>query len=421
MAKVIRKRWIAEQTSGLPRRDRRSCEYEAYVPDTLVERDFILSGEVAADVADAEAALARFETEATTLTDTEALSRLLLRAEAVASSQIEGLEVGPRRLLRAEAREGSAPRDVTAEAVLGNVRAMQEAIRMAAHQDVLSVDELLRVHARLMEGTRLQAEAGRIREAQNWIGGSAYDPCSAEFVPPPPGHVPGLLEDLCVFCSEDRLPAVAQAAIAHAQFETIHPFMDGNGRVGRALTHMVMTRRGLVGRVLAPVSLILATWSEDYIAGLTAYRYRGPSTGEAAEEGIGRWVGLFATACRRAVEDAEVFERRMAEIQRGWRRELGRIRADSSVDLLLAVIPGSPLLTVRTAAELIDRSLPAANQAVSRLEDAGVLRQITVGKRNRAFEAPDVIDAFTDLERRPASPVGGTRVEPPGRPVPRRR
>ena len=164
---------------------------------------------------------------------------------------------------------------------------------------------LLAFHQRLLENTRQARHAGRFREKQNWIGGSEYNPCSAAFVPPPPELVPKLIEDLCAFCVSESLPAVAQAAIAHAQFETIHPFADGNGRTGRALIQLVLRRRGLATRVLPPVSLVLATRSSDYIDGLTATRYRGPATGQAAHAGLNLWVGRFADACQRAVRDAD--------------------------------------------------------------------------------------------------------------------
>jgi hypothetical protein len=125
---------------------------------------------------------------------------------------------------------------------------------------------------------------------QNWIGGSSFNPCSAAFVPPPPDHVAGLIEDLCAFANDDSLPAVAQAAIAHAQFETIHPFVDGNGRTGRALIHVILRRRGLASRILPPVSLVLATLVE----GLRRRPHRHPLPREcglgAAHEGINRWV-----------------------------------------------------------------------------------------------------------------------------------
>ena len=108
------------------------------------------------------------------------------------------------------------------------------------------------MHERLLAGTRLERYAGRLRAVQNWIGGSSFNPCSAAFVPPPPEHVRALMADLCEFCNQDTLPAVAQAAMAHAQFETIHPFVDGNGRTGRALIHVILRRRGLAPRLVPP-------------------------------------------------------------------------------------------------------------------------------------------------------------------------
>ena len=114
----------------------------------------------------------------------------------------------------------------------------------------ITLDILLEIHRRLLEGTRLEEHGGRIRTVQNWIGGSSYNPCSAAFVPPPPEDVPALLDDLISFCNDDGLPALAQAAIAHAQFETIHPFVDGNGRAGRVLIHLVLCRRGIAARFL---------------------------------------------------------------------------------------------------------------------------------------------------------------------------
>ncbi len=229
------------------------------------------------------------------------------------------------------------------------------------------------------------------------------------------------MADLCSFCNEESLPAVAQAAIAHAQFETIHPFSDGNGRTGRGLIHLVLRRRGLATRVLPPISLILATRARNYIDGLTATRYRGPATGKGAPSGINAWVGTFAGACQRAVDDAASLERRIEQIEDEWRAQLGSVRRGSAADLLLRAIPGAPVLTAHGAAELIGRSQPQTNAAIERLVSAGVLSQVTVGRRNRVFEAPAVINAFTDLERQLASPDGDTRSSGPVRPVPSRR
>jgi Fic family protein len=409
--------------SGISRRDRRSCDYEAYLPDPLTGRRFLLEGDVAADVADAEAAITRLNAQATALLDTESLARILLRAESVASSRIEGLQVGARRLLHADAARSlpEASTDVTASEVLGNIDAMVYATEQIGHGQRITPELLLEIHRRLLAGTSLESHAGRWRDVQNWIGGSDHNPCSADYVPPPPALVPALIEDLCAFANRDELPAVAQAAIAHAQFETIHPFVDGNGRTGRAIIHLVLRRRGLAPRVLPPVSLVLATLARDYVRGLTASRYLGPPDSPEASAGINTWVAIFAAACTRSVDDARSFEERAATLQGEWRTRVGRVRANSATDLLLQRLSGAPVLTAESAAALLGRTFKPANDAIQRLLEAGILRQITVGRRNRAYEAPEIIDAFADLERRLASPGADTRTSPPARTVPRRK
>jgi len=414
MSRVIHRHWPGNP--GAPSRQGRTpCDYDAYGPDLLTGRHFTLEGDVAADVADAETAVARLNAQASALADTEALARLLLRAESVASSRIEGLEIGARRLLRAEAAKelGEPTRDVTAAEVLSNIDAMSTAITEIGPGDPISVATVLTFHQRLLGNIRQAGHAGQLREKQNWIGGSDYSPCSAAFVPPPPELVPELMADLCAFCTSESLPAVAQAAIAHAQFETIHPFADGNGRTGRALIQLVLRRRGLATRVMPPISLIVATWANDYVDGLTATRYRGPATGKDAQAALNRWVGRFAGACQRSVSDAASFETRIQQIRSEWRTQLGRVRANSAADLLITAIAGAPVLTVGGAATLISRSYPQTNAAIERLVSAGILSQITIGRRNRAFEAPAIVNAFTDLERQLASPTGNTRTSQP--------
>jgi Fic family protein len=177
---------------------------------------------------------------------------------------------------------------------------------------------------------------------------------------------------------------------------------------GRVLIHLVLRRRGLATRILPPVSLVLATWAGDYIAGLEATRYRGQASSRAAHDGVNLWVARFAAAARRAVDDASSFATKAQALQREWRAQLGSVRADSATDLLLRALPGAPIVTVNSAAVLIDRSFAAANDAIARLSGAGILRQLTVGRRNRAFEAPAIIENFTDLERQLASPEGNT-------------
>ena len=256
---------------------------------------------------------------------------------------------------------------------------------------------------------------------QNWIGGSDYNPCVAAFVPPPHELVGELLSDLAAFCNDDSLPAVAQAAIAHAQFETIHPFVDGNGRTGRALVHLVLRRRGLASRILPPVSLILATWLRDYVGGLTGTRYEGAPDSEEALAGVNHWIALFASACRRAAEDAGRFEAQVRALRDSGRERLGSVRRGSAADLLLRALSGAPLLTTTTASDLGRAVLQATSQAIDRLVAAGVLKQVTVGRRNRAFEAPELIEAFTALKRQLASPEGDTLVSEPVRRIPRAR
>jgi Fic family protein len=406
--------------NGASRRDRRSCDYQAYVPDPLRGRRFVLGGDVAADAADAEAAITRLNAEATALVDTEALARILLRAESVASSRIEGLEIGTRRLLRADAIRSlhQQSTDMTASDVLANIDAMLYGVERVGVADQITVDVLLEIHRRLLAGTRLESEAGSFRQVQNWIGGSDYNPCSADYVPPPPEVVPDLMDDLCAFCNSDDLPAVAQAAIAHAQFETIHPFVDGNGRTGRAIIHLVLRRRGLALRVLPPVSLVLATLARDYVNGLTASRYVGSPSSSQASEGVNAWVATFAGACLRSVANASAFELRAAALEEQWRQRVGRLRANSATDRLLHRLPGAPVLTADSAAALIGRTFKPSNEAIQRLVEAGILQQITIGRRNRAYEAPEIIEAFTDLERQLASPDGNTRTSPPSRSAP---
>jgi len=172
---------------------------------------------------------------------------------------------------------------------------------------------------------------------------------------------------------------------------------------------------------LPPISLVLATWSSDYVTGLQATRYRGPASSSAAQGGINLWVARFAAAAQRAVDDASSFEATAQLLQAQWKTKLGSVRANSATDLLLRSLPGAPVITASSATTLVGRSFKAVNDAITRLVEAGILKQVNVGKRNRVFEAPEIIEAFTDLERQLASPEGDTRTSKPARRVPRRR
>ena len=177
MATLETRRWEGD-LAGLTRRDRRPCNYEVYLPDPLAGRKFSLDGDVAADISEAEAALVRLNTSGSALVGAEALARLLLRAESVASSRIEGLVIDGRRLLRADAARqmGEEPSDVTAAEVLGNIDAMVWGVEAVESGGQITAEILLEAHRRLLAGTRLEEHGGRIRSVQNWIGGSITTP-----------------------------------------------------------------------------------------------------------------------------------------------------------------------------------------------------------------------------------------------------
>jgi len=421
VAELLRRRWES-RFEGMTRRDRKGCDYDAYLPDPLAGWDLALPGDLAADIADAETAIRNLNQAGTTHRSLEGLARFLLRAESVASSRIEGLDAGARRLVEAEAAlagSGGAADRVAVE-VLANIATMESAIELATRAGEISLADLLDLHRTLMERSRHPELGGVVREEQNWIGGSAYNPCAAAFIPPPPDHIAGLLDDLIAYINGDEHPAVVQAAIAHAQFETIHPFADGNGRSGRALIHIIMRRRGLAPTFVPPISLVLATWSDDYIGGLTSFRHLHGAASPERSTAAHTWLRTFAAATLRACSDAQTYASRINHVANQWRHTLGAVRSESALDLLVGVLPGVPLVTVQSAAHLIDRSEVATGAAINRLTDAGILAQRNIGKqRYRIFEAPAVLELFTALERALASPTGDTLTDPPTRPVPR--
>lgn len=423
MATHLRQRWTA-RFEGMSRRDRQGCDYDAYVPDLLAGWDLLLPADVAADIADAEEAVGRLNRAGVSHVSLEGLARFLLRAESVASSMIEGLVAAPRRLVEAEAAlaRGDDAGDRVAVEVLGNIAAMELAVDAASSSGRFTVDDLLDIHRTLMDRSPTPQVGGEVRTVQNWIGGSAYNPCSASFVPPPPDRVPELLDDLVRYVDDDIHSPLTQAAIAHAQFETIHPFADGNGRTGRALVHVILRRRGLAPAFVPPVSLVLATWASNYVDGLMTYRHLAEPDSPERSAAAAEWLRLFATATHRACLDAEDHASHIDDLDAAWRDRLGRVRAGSGTDRLLAVLPGAPIVTVASASALIGRSKARTTDAVNALARAGILRQRNVGRqRYRVFEATDVLDLFTDLERALASPTGDTRQARSVRPAPGRR
>jgi Fic family protein len=273
------------------------------VPDKIFDLAPTVPFQTAAAATDAEKAIRELNARAN-VGGLEAIGPLLLRSEAVASSRIEGYRVSTLNLAKAlvdpRAARGSA------RTVAANVSAMEEAIARADDPSPIRVGDIEAIHRMLMAPDP-RATPGRLREVQNWLGGRLDSPLGAEFVPPSEDQLVSLLEDLAAFLERDDLPPVAQAAIAHAQFETIHPFIDGNGRVGRCLIHVVLRRRGVAPRFVPPVSIVMAARPTSYVAGLIDFR----------EGRIAAWVESFANACHEAADHAATLADEMAALQAG--------------------------------------------------------------------------------------------------------
>ena len=383
-------KWTDDGRVMVPARYRRPCRYDAFVPDPVAGIDLSLPGALAGVVSDAEAAVRSLNT--TAAPGLAPLARLLLRTESIASSKVEGLQVDARTLARAEARSDVGRSiGITTREILANIDAMQLAVEEASTVERLSTDEIVAIHRVLMAQATNPDLAGRIRVEQNWIGGNDYNPCGAAFVPPPSDEVGRLLDDLCELANADDLPPLVQAAVVHAQFETIHPFLDGNGRAGRALIHVVLRRRGLAPSYVPPVSVVLARDKERYITGLTDYR----------EGRMAQWVEVFAVACGRAANLAERYLGDVADLQEQWRARLRagvNPRADAAAWAVIDVLPGHPVVTVPVAVAATGRTKPAVNQAVQQLQDAGVLESISASPRNRAWEAHGLLDLLAGLD-----------------------
>lgn len=384
---LVDQRWTASPTAAGGRSARRDFIYQAYVPSAIAEEDFLLASDVAAAAANAEQACRRLNEDPPALANLEALGRQLLRAESVASSRIEGLVLSHRRLVKAAFSHDV--RDITAQGVLANIAALERAVVLATEVDGLKREDIVELHRQLFDGTRDEHLGGVVREEQNWIGGAASSPRNAEFVPPPHELVNRLLDDLCAFSNRVDLPAVIQAAIAHAQFETIHPFHDGNGRVGRALILIILRRRGLAPRYVPPVSLGLAGYGDRYVAGLTSWR-RGD------EED---WYTVFNEALYRASVGAHKFAGRVADLQRHWIELAGDPRRGSGPRRLIELLPSQPMVNVKTVSEALGGSDEQARLAILRLDQAGVISQTTVGRRNRAWESVGLFDLLDTFER----------------------
>jgi Fic family protein len=301
----------------------------------------------------------------------------------------------------ARARYGDGRGDKKAREVIANIDAMRKAIELGASMDTLGVGAICEIHRALIRGETLRGKpyAGLIREEQNWIGGNDRNPVGATFVPPPPDYVRPLLNDLEQFIARDDLDPLSQAAIAHGQFETIHPFLDGNGRVGRALVYAILRRRGLLGEYIPPISLVLNAAPRNYTSSLAAYQRRS-TTSQHPPDLI---VQTFSQAAVIASSEAEVLRDDVDALQGRWREALKGLRSDAAAWKLVDELPGRPVLTAPSVGELLKISAPAAGRALDQLEKRGIIKRLNERKWGRAWEASELLTLVEAFERR----VGG--------------
>ena len=362
----------------------------AFVPSPLPPDGppLVMEGVMAGLHAAAMTALARLKVAGSMVPDVDWFLFGFVRKEAVLTSQIEGTQATVRDLLRFEATdETDRPDDV--REVCNYVDALTHARGQLAGPTglPLSIRLLCEAHRILMRGARGKHKApGEVRRSQNWIGGSR--PGNARFVPPPPGEVPDALGVLEQWWHEDSdLPPLVRAGLAHVQFETIHPFLDGNGRIGRLLITLLLEHWGLLDQPLLYVSLALKAEQQEYYTRLAAVRSDGDWEG---------WTRFFLSCVRDAADDGVRVARslhRLVGCDRG--RILSDERSTVAAIKLLECLPSHPIVTVRAASELLRLTAPPTRKAIGLMESLGILREVTGKGRGRAFAYSEYLNVLT--------------------------
>ena len=359
--------------------------FHASIPPFIADESWVPGAQSSALGEEAVAAIVRLDATAGQVL--APLTSFLLRNEAQSSSKIEQVNSTQDDLARATLGIKSSD---DARATVAAADAITTLIDAAAHGNPADTTAITDSHRALMKDDVTDGpHAGHLRTLQNWIGGSDHTPRNAIHVPPAPEHVPALMADLHAFCERRDLPALAQAAIAHAQFETIHPFTDGNGRVGRALINAVLRYRGLTRTAIVPIASAFAARREWYFSLVKTYR-----TGIA-----GLFVDYLATcsivACAEAAESARLLQ----DLPARWMDAVNP-RAGSAAGKIIDSLLETPLLTIETAVGRLGVSRTGATTAINKLEDAGVLRSVGRGKRYQAWAAGDVLDETESLVQR---------------------
>ena len=361
-------------------RRRHAGPYRAAAVPFIAHRTLQIGAAVAAMAEEASVEIARFDTEVGA--EVAPFASVLLRSESASSSMIENLTSGAKAIALAEL--GSTEKRNATE-IVGNVAAMKAALDLA---DRLDQDAILAMHTALV-AKHAPGIAGRWRQEQVWIGGDTFGPHGATFVPPHHDHVPALMDDLVRFARRTDLPVLSQAAVAHAQFETIHPFPDGNGRTGRALLHAMLRGHRLTRSVTVPISAGLLTDTGGYFAALTAYREGDPS---AIVEKLAEASFAAAANGRRLVAD-------LRAIRASWDDRI-RVRRGSGAWRLADIIVRQPVVDAATVAAGLGVTPQNAQRAITPLAEAGILTEFTGFARNRMWQSREVLTALDDFAAR---------------------
>ncbi|MFW0793282.1 Fic family protein [Gordonia sp. CPCC 205515] len=356
--------------------------YRAAVVPHIASVTAHLPAETSSLVAEASAVITRFDADLGR--ELAPFAAILLRSESTSSSQIENLSSGAKQIALAEL--GSREKR-NATQIVGNVAAMTAAIDLA---DDLDTSAILSMHHALMEHTDPEI-AGRWRDDQVWIGGSSIGPHDADFVAPTAEHVPELMADLITFAHRTDIAPLALTALAHAQFETIHPFPDGNGRTGRALIQSMLRANGLTQNVTVPVSAGLLVDTRGYFAALDAYRSGDPSL----------IIETLSHAALSAVANGLQLVADLRLVRENWGNRV-RARQGSGAQRLLDILLRQPVVDRQTTAVELGISPDNADRAIQPLVDAGILHEFTGFSRNRMWHAAEVTDALDEFAARAA-------------------
>lgn len=348
--------------------------YEAAVPLCIAERTVTLPHELAARVEELTIRLARYDARASQRS--YSLPALLLRSESASSSQIEHLTSSVRNVALAEVC-ANAPHN--AKLVAGNVSAMREALNAVKADGELDEEDILAAHRALVKPTG-QSFGGQFRSEQVWIGGSALSPHGAEFVPPAAERVSACIADLLAYARRDDVQPIVHAAIFHAQFETIHPFVDGNGRTGRALLHSLLKRDGVLEDTALPLSAGLLHDVDAYMAALSAYRQGDCVT----------IVERLAGALELALLLGARAQNELDDVLQSWHAKLDS-RADAAIHRLPALLVEQPVVDVSYIAHHLAVTQRTACNVVRRACELGILEPMGNRRRGEYYQAPELI------------------------------